>query len=77
MSFEKGNKRCQEHNNEKWEACHSRGMPQLWHKDVQNWKSLGSIVFIRIIEGAGQDSQGNRAGFKKSVRKNRDILIEI
>jgi len=31
MSFEKGNERSQEHNNEKWEACHSRSMPHMWH----------------------------------------------
>ena len=53
MSFEKGNERSQEHKNEKWETGYSRCMPHMWDQDVQNWKSLGSVVIVRIIEGAG------------------------
>jgi len=56
MPCQEGNAKPKEHNYEEWEACYSRNMPNMRHKDVQNRKELSPDT-IGIKVNIGLDTQ--------------------
>jgi hypothetical protein len=48
MQGQERNERPESHYHEKWQACHSGNMPDMWNQDVPYWQGLTLSLIIEL-----------------------------